>query len=146
MDAVVRTSQKPADIPGNPFYKISPLARDITYYHVYVNDEPIAQVALLRKGGNWWIDYYFIRKDMRGKNIAFPALLNSSILDDAVKKTDYLLLNCQGVTPEDVQRHRKTRDTPPSDILRSGRLKDGRPFTLIRLHISSLRKQAEQCM
>ena len=133
----VTTSSKPADIPGY-YFKLEPWAKDAIYFIAHEDKEPIGQMALVRKGNRWWIDYLYVREDMRGRGVVRE--LVKEILPAAAEITDHVLENCEGILPEDLERNSK-RYGVPMDILNIGKLKDGRPFTLIRRHVHPLRKK-----
>lgn len=134
---VVVVQDKQADIPGN-YFKVEPWARDITWFVAYEKGVPLGQMAIMRKGQHWYVDYLYVQENARGQGIV--PLLIKELFPYAAEITDYLWENCEGVHPEDLERNSK-RYGLKMDIMNTGTTPKGRPFTLIRRHVASLRKK-----
>lgn len=132
----VATATKPADIPGYPF-KQELFAREVTYFIAHKDGEPVGQTALMKKGDRWWFDYLFVREDMRRTGVV--RALREEVLSFAAELTDYVWMNCEGMKPEDLKRTGEKYGLKV-DVLNSGMIRR-KPFTVIRICITALRKQ-----
>jgi predicted GNAT family acetyltransferase len=131
----IRISPRPAGVPGCYFHE-AVYDRDAQYFTVYIEDFPVGQMAILRRGRLWWIDYLYIQQEFRGGGIV--RALVKEVLPAAAKLTDYVWEQCEGATPEDLARNSK-RYSLKIDILRTYQLGD-KPCTLTRRHIAPLRQ------
>jgi predicted GNAT family acetyltransferase len=132
----IRTSEKPAGVPGN-YFRQKTIDRHVRYFTAYIDEQPVGQMALLRRGQLWWIDYLYVQKEFRGHGVV-PALIKV-IFPAAAQVTDYTWEQCEGVTAEDLSRNSK-RYALKMDVLRTYFLEDGRPCTLVRRHVAPLRR------
>jgi hypothetical protein len=104
----------------------------------YEDEQPLGQMALVRKGQFWWVDYLYVREDKRGRGVV-PSLIKE-MFPYAAEVTDYLWENCKGVLPKDLERNSK-RYGLKMDVISTSTTKQGNPLTLVRRHIGAIRKK-----
>jgi hypothetical protein len=132
----IRTSENPAGVPGCYFHQ-QKYDRNVQYFTAYIDGRPAGQMALLRRGRLWWIDYLYVQKEFRGRHIV--SALVAVVLPAASAVTNYTWAQCEGVTPEELSRRAKLYNIK-TDVLRTYTLPDGRPATVIRRHVAPLRR------
>lgn len=134
----IRTSSEAAGVPGCLFI-VTMFDRNVRYFTAYIDDAPVGQMAILKRGQFWWIDHLYVDPEFRGRGVV-PSLIKV-VLPAAAELTDHVWEECKGVTPEDLERNSK-RYQLKMDVLRTYLTDDGRPVTMIRRHVAPLRQKA----
>lgn len=98
----IRQVTSPVEIKGDTYVNVPPPSEEVFHYILYVDDEAVGRLVVLKKFQNWWNDYAFVREDMRGKGL-YPLLLKE-VFALSAQFTDFTWSEAINTTPEDHYR------------------------------------------